>query len=407
MLSYIYTKNYKNLSFDKPLPLKALNIFIGANGSGKSNIIKYLKFLSEASKQEKENHVKIVLNRLNRPLNLQIAEPASFEFIYAFSDILQGDKNLVLDLSIHVDSQKEGKQFIESELVYQKTGNIDKTTEIHEDEIFHSRVYPDEKKGIFYSKDPTRPLFLGDFARAEREVSSPSMIVVDRESAPILYFLNDVCRWKFYNANDFDVSAIKTASNKVGDTPQYLSSGGENLITVINSLMYDLDFEEELNQALKSMFPKTRKIRAVIPGRTVEIQWYIEPLKDPLYLDEMSDGTIRMLCLAVILLSPKLPSMIVIDEPELGLHPAWLKILAQWIKRASEKTQVIISTHSPDLLDQFTDCIENVHCFYQQDNNYFGIKTLSQESLQPQLDEGWELGDLYRVGDPLVGGWPW
>ncbi|MFN9173215.1 MAG: hypothetical protein ACK58N_01505, partial [Synechocystis sp.] len=65
------------------------------------------------------------------------------------------------------------------------------------------------------------------------------------------------------------------------------------------------------------------------------------------------------------------------------------------------------STHSPDLLDQFTDCIENVHCFYQQDNNYFGIKTLSQESLQPQLDEGWELGDLYRVGDPLVGGWPW
>ncbi|MFN9172997.1 MAG: AAA family ATPase, partial [Synechocystis sp.] len=346
MLSYIYTKNYKNLSFDKPLPLKALNIFIGANGSGKSNIIKSLKFLSEASKQEKENHVKIVLNRLNRPLNLQIAEPASFEFIYAFSDILQGDKNLVLDLSIHVDSQKEGKQFIESELVYQKTGNIDKTTEIHEDEIFHSRVYPDEKKGIFYSKDPTRPWFLGDFSRADREDSSPSMIVVDRESAPILYFLNDVCRWKFYNANDFDVSAIKTASNKVGDTPQYLSSGGENLITVINSLMYDLDFEEELNQALKSMFPKTRKIRAVIPGRTVEIQWYIEPLKDPLYLDEMSDGTIRMLCLAVILLSPKLPSMIVIDEPELGLHPAWLKILAQWIKRASEKTQVIISTHS-------------------------------------------------------------
>jgi predicted ATPase len=66
--------------------------------------------------------------------------------------------------------------------------------------------------------------------------------------------------------------------------------------------------------------------------------------------NEMSDGTVRMLCWAAILLSPTLPSLLVIDEPELGIHAAWMPVLANWIKDASQKTQLIVSTHSPDLL---------------------------------------------------------
>ena len=77
------------------------------------------------------------------------------------------------------------------------------------------------------------------------------------------------------------------------------------------------------------------------------------------------------------------------------------------VKQAAKKTQVIITTHSPDLLDRFTDCLENVFCFSSVNNTHFKIKTLSKELLETQLNEGWELGDLYRVGDPNVGGWPW
>jgi predicted ATPase len=99
--------------------------------------------------------------------------------------------------------------------------------------------------------------------------------------------------------------------------------------------------------------------------------------------------------------------LLVIDEPELGLHVSWMPILAEWIKQASRKTQIIITTHSPDLLDHFTDCLENVYCFYSEDKTHFSMKTLSQAMLDEKLKEGWELGDLYRVGDPTVGGWPW
>ena len=123
----------------------------------------------------------------------------------------------------------------------------------------------------------------------------------------------------------------------------------------------------------------------------------------------MSDGTVRMLCWASVLLSPTPPTLLVIDEPELGIHAAWLPILAEWIKRASSKTQVIISTHSADLLDNFTDCIQNVFRFSsERDRMHFTISPLSEKDmLQEKLRDGWKLGDLYRVGDPSIGGWPW
>lgn len=71
-----------------------------------------------------------------------------------------------------------------------------------------------------------------------------------------------------------------------------------------------------------------------------------------------------------------------------------MPILAEWIKKAARKTQVIITTHSPDLLDYFTDCLESVFCFYSEDKTHFSIKTLSKEMLNDKLEEGWQLGDL-------------
>lgn len=109
----------------------------------------------------------------------------------------------------------------------------------------------------------------------------------------------------------------------------------------------------------------------------------------------------------VILNSPVLPSLLVVDEPELGLHPAWLNTLAKWIKAAAAKTQVIVTTHSPDLLDHFTDRVNDVICFQYDGKIHFKPTHLSEKALKPKLDDGWQLGDLYRVGDPDIGGWPW
>ena len=73
-------------------------------------------------------------------------------------------------------------------------------------------------------------------------------------------------------------------------------------------------------------------------------------------VNQISDGTLRFIALATLLLQPpkSMPSLIVIDEPELGLHPAAISILAGMIKKASETAQVVLATQSPDLLDKFS-----------------------------------------------------
>ena len=116
-----------------------------------------------------------------------------------------------------------------------------------------------------------------------------------------------------------------------------------------------------------------------------------------------------MLCWAVVLCSPKLPALLVIEEPEIGIHPAWMPMLARWIKKAAAKTQILISTHSPDLLDHFTDVAEHVLVAkpVTPQAHRFAFFPVNPSVIAPRLAEGWQLGDLYRVGDPGVGGWPW
>lgn len=218
-----------------------------------------------------------------------------------------------------------------------------------------------------------------------------------------------VKKWHFYNANDMNFEAIRTSEPKIGPPDIYLSPSGNNLALVMENLVQrHLKFDENLNTAMRSILPLTRKVRAVRTGLMgLTVEWHFEDMAAPFYLSEMSDGTVRMLCWAVVLLSPKLPTLLVIDEPEMGIHPSWLPMLAEWIKSASRRTKIVVSTHSPDLLDYFTDSLESVICFSTSDGKYFGAEPLSSDRMQTKLEEGWQLGDLYRVGDPLVGGWPW
>ena len=218
-----------------------------------------------------------------------------------------------------------------------------------------------------------------------------------------------VDKWSFYNASDISSGAIRNATPKLGMRDDTLSESGDNLSLVLYNLVKEfVDFESELQEAMTQLFPRTRRLRAIeVVGTSVQLEWYVSDNKQPFYIREMSDGTIRMLCWAAILLSPKPATLIVLDEPEMGIHPKWLRILAGWITRASRKTQVILSTHSADLLDYFTEERESVYVFNTDPDNLTSnlVKPLKEEWLKPKLEEGWQLGDLYRVGDPSIGGW--
>ena len=85
----------------------------------------------------------------------------------------------------------------------------------------------------------------------------------------------------------------------------------------------------------------------------VRLEWHQKGSDFPFQPNQLSDGMIRYICLATALMQPDPPAMIVIDEPELGLHPFAISLLAELVQSAAEKTQVIVSTQSPTLLDCF------------------------------------------------------
>jgi len=157
-----------------------------------------------------------------------------------------------------------------------------------------------------------------------------------------------ISKWHFYNSNYMDINEIRLSEPKLRTGDIFLSSNCENLARVIYNLFQkDVDFDEKLNQAIKQILPTTKKVRAIHAGElSLTVEWHVEGMKEPFYLYEMSDGMVRMSCWAVMLHSPRLPSLLIIEES------------------ASERTQVIISTHSPDLLDHFTDRVEDVICFH-------------------------------------------
>ena len=130
----------------------------------------------------------------------------------------------------------------------------------------------------------------------------------------------------------------------------------------------------------------------------------------PKALSTYSDGTARLVYLACLLGPPNNLSTLAIDEPELNLHPAWIRTVGRWMNQRDGFDQLVVSTHSPELLDQFTDGFRDgdvkVHVFENHAGNAT-VKTLEHKHVSEFLDEGAQLGDLYRDAEPALGGWPW
>jgi predicted ATPase len=124
----------------------------------------------------------------------------------------------------------------------------------------------------------------------------------------------------------------------------------------------------------------------------VRLRWRQKGSDYPLKPQHLSDGTLRFICLTTALLQPDPPSTIIIDEPELGLHPYAIEILAELIKSASQRTQLIISTQSPSLVDYFEP--EDI-IVVNRKNGASVFNRLNNDELSSWLDD-YSLGDLWR-----------
>jgi predicted ATPase len=316
-LKKIGIKGYKSIAFDTPLELELgdINILLGSNGAGKSNIIGFFKMLGYM---------------MSGSLQLFVEQAGTNQkFLYYGSkrtSTLCGE--LRFENSLFYDIYK-----------FSLTHAIPDRLIIRSEEI----EWGSEKKKI---KPQVIPL--------EADFKESALInATDARSKTIRDFLS---KCKVYQFHDSSLTGPLRQPSTV-DSAHYLQSEGNNLASFLYYLKQnDEDSYRRIVSYVQMIMPQFRDFYLEPSKGYVSLKW-IDASPDDYVLspDQFSDGSIRFIALATLLLQPEqtIPNVIIIDEPELGLHPYAIDQLIEMIKDASLHAQIIVATQSPALIDSF------------------------------------------------------
>ena len=387
MIKSFSAQNYRNLSVDE-LALCPVNVFIGPNNSGKSNLIDALSFLPDmlnADTRESAFLEQVRKRGWNELLNRSLKPPGKVSLRWTFQ--LEAEQKPVryeLDFAVDGADHIPNGFLIQSERL--QDGDVVLSLDL-------DRAIPRPETGL-----------RGRFHEGYRSLGITPFEVMPRYAS--VSKLADVCRGFLpYLSTYFDLRAAGSAQ-EIDTTAKELSLDGANFVNVLGNLDDEHNFLPTYEERLREVLPTLKRIKIPLAGesyRLIDLDFGGQRFK----MRELSDGTRKLMLLALLLHSPSRPRLLAIDEPELNLHPAWLQVVGRWIQSASD-TQLFVSTHSPDLLDSFTEGFVSGHVgIYVCDSQKTPqVSRLSLDRVKTQLAEGWKLGDLYRIGEPLIGGWP-
>jgi predicted ATPase len=208
-------------------------------------------------------------------------------------------------------------------------------------------------------------------------------------------FQAELASWKIHH--DFQThrdSQIRAAQVTRSETE--VSADGQNLVSVLHTLYArDRDFKNEIDTAMRAAFGDDFEELVFPPAADQRIQLRVRwrSLMQP--AADLSDGTLRFLFLLAVLANPSPPPLIAIDEPETGLHPSMLPIIAEYARDAALKSQIIFTTHSPEFLDAFGDEVPTTTIVERQEGQTI-LRVVSGDELSYWLKQ-YTLGDLYRT----------
>lgn len=208
-------------------------------------------------------------------------------------------------------------------------------------------------------------------------------------------FLED---WRVYH----DVHAERGSSMRLPATTQramLIAPDGGNLPSVLHTLYSgNREFKRQIDEGMRAGFGDQFEELVFQPAAAQQIQLAIQwrSSKQPHAGQDLSDGTLRFLFLLTVLASPEPASLIAIDEPEVGLHPSMLPIIAEYAA-AAERTQVVMASHSPIFLDAFSRVSPQVTLLHWE-NGETQLFPLNAEMMNRWLDR-YRLGQLFTNGD--------
>ena len=218
----------------------------------------------------------------------------------------------------------------------------------------------------------------------------------------ITYLGRQLSRIRIYRGWHFGRDA-EPRRPQLPDLPgDFLDESGRNLALVLNQLEDTPPWEPLLDQ-LRRLYAPVKNIKADIKGGTVQIMVQEDGLREGIPAARLSDGTLRYLCLLSILLHPEPPPLICIEEPELGLHPDIVRGLGKLLLEAAQRTQLIVTTHSDLLVSSLTSVPESVIVCERRE----GGTRLTRADQIPGFKkwlEDYSLGELWLMG--RMGGTP-
>ena len=182
-----------------------------------------------------------------------------------------------------------------------------------------------------------------------------------------------------------------------------LVDGADNLALVLQELDF-LGAHDRIREYLRRFCERFEDVKVRVGAGIAQAFLREAGLVEMLSAIRMSDGTLKFLCLLAALFHPKPPPLICIEEPELGLHPDALQLVAEALVEASESVQLIVTTHSDALIDSLSDRPDSVLVCERDFENSTQFKRLSAEHLRVWL-EHYTLGQLWRNGE--IGGGRW
>jgi predicted ATPase len=184
------------------------------------------------------------------------------------------------------------------------------------------------------------------------------------------------------------------------DPSDQLRSDSRNLALVLNEIAHRKG--KEIDGLIHRFLPRFQRLSTRISGGTVQFYLHEEGLDEPIPATRLSDGTIRFLAILAALHAPTPPRLLCVEEPEMGLHPDAMGLLAEMLVTASQWMQIVVTTHSDALISAFGDHVGSVVVC---ENNGQGttLHRLEEDKLSHWLDK-YRLGEIWRIGE--IGGNP-
>lgn len=347
----ISIKNYKSIKVINNLKLTNLNVLIGSNGAGKSNFISFFKLLNMMIEKKLREYSKTI-----------------------------GADNL-LHFGAKISSEIYG------EVIFGSNGYA-----------FHLKSKEDDT--LFFGREiTTYHTSRGVIGEANDETKLFECRTVCE------YVRNALLSWRVYHFHDTSSTAkVKGTCTISSSTNKQLLPDAENLSAFLYYLKVKFPDSffmiEETIKLIAPYFDRFVLVPDIFDEDKIRLEWQESGNDKVFNAHHLSDGTLRMMCLITLLLQPNAPDTILIDEPELGLHPYAITVLASLMKNFSLSKQLIVSTQSVTLINHFEskDII-----VADKEKGASNFRRLEVDELKDWIED-YSLGEIWEKN--IIGGTP-